>query len=306
MADYSLLNVRLPKKWWFRYKFLKYSARLVDRFPLLGKASRYIGYRFVNFANSGKSYKVHPEYVDLLKRDDEDANRPGSPYGYEDLWEIRTVLNYHNQLRRKDFEMVKGWESPFVYREAIKAVSEILKKDPEVHTMLDFGVAFGYLNSVLAKEFKDRQFIGVDRSPFVKFYNDHYFGDIKNLSFYAGDVFELLRQKDLKNGMLFHARTVVCLPPGFAKKLYRAAFQAGIQYVVGVEQVGVSRQTDQFYEFSDSPKESVFFRDFMYIHNYPGLLRECGYEIQDIDLVNTNSPYHQDFRLLRLVAKRVR
>lgn len=304
MVNYNHLTVRLPKKWWFRYKFMKASARLVDRFPIVGKASRFIGYRFVNFANSGKSFKVHQEYVDLLNKNEEDANRSGSPYGYEEYWEISTVINYHKQLGQKNFENIKS-ESPALYKEAIKILRDIFQKDPEAKAMLDFGVAYGHMNSVLAKDFQDRKFIGVDRSPFVKLYNDICFSNLQNLSFHAGDIFDLLSSNsELKNGLLFHARTMVCMPPRFAKKLYKAAFDASVRYIVGFEQVGVSRQTDRFYEFSDVPKESVFFRDFMYIHNYPGILKECGYAIQDIGLVRTNNP-HEDLRLLRFVAKRI-
>lgn len=304
MVDYSKLEIKPPLKWWIRYKFLRSSADLVGKFPILGKISRAIGYRFVNFGNSGQSFGVNKKYLELLKKDEENAHQSSSPYGYDsEIREIMVMLGYHQQLFHKDFETMRS-ESAALYREGIKTVAQVLKRDSEVSSMLDFGVSYGHMNAILAKQFKDKRFLGVDRSSFVKLYNERVFPERKNLYFYACDVFELLQKENLKNGLLFHARTLLLLPPSFIKKLYRAAFEAGFKYVVGFEQVGISRQTNKCYAFSEEPQPSVFYRDLMFIHNYPMLLRESGFQIEEIDLVKTNNP-HPDLRFLRFVAKRV-
>lgn len=305
MVDYSKLTISPPARWWFRYKLLRYSASLVERFPILCKISRGVAHRFLlDFGDSSRDFGVDPKYADLLEKDENNAHLPASSYGYDsEIVEIITMLKYQQQLNGKNFMTAKG-ESATLYREAIKTATSLLENDPEVSSLLDFGVSYGYMNSVLAERFSDRKFFGVDRSPFVKLYNERIFSNYKNLSFYAGDVFDLLNQQDFKNGLLFHARTLLLLPPSFIRRLYAAVFKAGFKYIVGFEQLGISRQTNKPYEFSDSPKKSVCYRRSMYTHNYPGLLKECGFSVQEIDLVKTNHS-HRDFRLLKFVAKRV-
>ena len=303
MVDYSKLEVNLPKRWWIRYKLSKYTARVLDRFPFIHRVVQGVHWRIGHLEMVRGQFKVDRKYVELLAQDAQDANRNDSPYGYDsEMREIGVVLEYQAQLKKKDFETCMS-ESPVLYREVIKTISELFEKDSEIPSMLDFGVSYAYLNSALAKRFPNKKFVGADRSPFVKLYNEWVFSDVKNLSIYAGDIFNLLQTESFKKGILFHARTALCLPPSFLKKLYGQAFKAGIKYIVGFEQCGVSRQTDSFYQFTDTPKPSVLFRNFMYTHNYPYLLKEAGYDVQEINLFKTNHP-HQDFRFLRFIAKR--
>ncbi|MDO8579988.1 MAG: hypothetical protein Q7S13_00740, partial [Candidatus Omnitrophota bacterium] len=70
----------------------------------------------------------------------------------------------------------------------------------------------------------------------------------------------------------------------------------------GMEQVGVSRETSKTFEFSEESVPSVLFRGFMFLHNYPGILKETGWKPEEIELVKTKHP-HEDFRILSFVAK---
>jgi hypothetical protein len=92
------------------------------------------------------------------------------------------------------------------------------------------------------------------------------------------------------------------LPPSFVHKLYKAVLNAGFSYIVGMEFFGVSRETSKVFEFSEDPVQSVFFRDFMFLHNYPGILKECGFKLEDIELIKTRHS-DEDLRLLSFVAK---
>lgn len=85
-------------------------------------------------------------------------------------------------------------------------------------------------------------------------------------------------------------------------KLYRAVRAAGFSYVYGTEQYGISRQTGKNFDFSFEHRASVVYRDFMYIHNYPEILKDCGFDLIRIDSIKTDHP-HQDYRVLSFVAK---
>lgn len=303
MTEYPHLTVKPPFRWWVRYRLAKATAHFLERAPLVAKLSRYVGYKLIHFANVGANYKASDKNVGLLEKNEETANRVGSPYGYNEIMELETVLTYHSQLMDKNFENVRS-ESPALYREAVNTLGKLFKSDPEVTSMLDFGVALGHMNSILARQFERVKFFGIDRSPLVKACNEVIYSDVKNLFFEAGDVFDLIRLKDFKSGVLFHARTILILPPSFVKKLYAEVYKAGFKYIVGFEQIGVSRQTNKPYAFSDEPKPSLHYRSFMTIHNYPALLKEAGFKVEEIDLVKTNHP-HEDLRIVKFVAKRV-
>ena len=114
----------------------------------------------------------------------------------------------------------------------------------------------------------------MDRGLFTKLYNENLFNEIKNLEFKSVDIFDFLKnEKNAGNSVFFHMRTMPYLPPSFVSKLYKAVFAAGYKYIVGVEQVGISRVTYQDFDFSEELRPSVIFRDEMFIHNYPGLLK---------------------------------
>ena len=97
---------------------------------------------------------------------------------------------------------------------------------------------------------------------------------------------------------------MVLMPPSFIIKFYTAAREAGFKYIFGAEQYGFSRQLQDQYEFSFEMKDSVGFRGSMYMHNYPALLKECGFEIIHIDSIKTDHP-HEDYRILSFCAKAI-
>ena len=129
------------------------------------------------------------------------------------------------------------------------------------------------------------------------------FSRIRNMQFIADDVFQSLKKNKFDDGLFFHVRTLVLLPKVFIERLYEAVAQAKFQYIVCVEQIGISRQTLQAYQFSEEDQPSVAYRDMMYIHNYPALLKRAGFSVVRSEIVKTDHP-HEDFHLLSITAKR--
>jgi len=233
---------------------------------------------------------------------EENAQEFSSGYGYADeAFELNVVLKYMQQIENgTTYENV---ESGAVYDEAIDALSTLLKEDKSIDTVFDFGICYAYIQSLLAKEFPNVLFSGIDRSKFTKTINKEVFSDYKNMEFIAGDVFEYLKGRQINNGVFFHMRTLTLLPEKFVTRIYKAAFDAGFKYIVGLEQYGISRATNIPYEYTNDYKASVPFRNGMSVHNYPGLITQANYTVLKTKSIKTNH-ISTDLRVLSILAKR--
>ena len=209
---------------------------------------------------------------------------------------------YYEQLQREEFDNIRS-ESVNLYPYAIEMLSPLFKSNSGIRLILNFGVCYVHIDNELADRFPQITFWGIDRSKLMKVFNEMTFGKKENVTYLAGDIFDLLESKRFDSGVFFHARTLCLLPKVFIERLYRKVFDAGFEYIVGIEQVGISRETGQFYQFSQDDKPSVLFRGRMYIHNYPGLANGCGFKLDYAELVKTNHP-HKDFRLLSFTARK--
>ena len=123
------------------------------------------------------------------------------------------------------------------------------------------------------------------------------------MNFIDGDIFNFLKNK-FDNSLFFSARTALIMPKTFLDELYQSVYKANYKYIILFEQIGISHETYQSYEFSDTDKPSVAFRWGMYLHNYPGLLKKNGYEVKESKLIKTDHP-HEDYRFLYIFAEKV-
>jgi hypothetical protein len=251
---------------------------------------------------SGPTERENRQYLALLQKDDAAPLAFDSGYGYADeAREIAVVESNRNQILSPDFARQRS-ESYALYQHAIPAMRRLLAENQDIPSFVDFGVSYAHLDSIIAAEFPNIVFYGVDRSPQTKTFNERYFSDIPNIQFHAADIMDFMTDMPLSGGVLFHMRTLTLLPPAFIQTLYAKARQAGIRYVVGMECIGVSRQTNQPYRFSDQPQPSILFRNSLYLHNYPGLLYEAGYQVERSQLVKT-APRHKDAQILSFTAR---
>jgi hypothetical protein len=159
-------------------------------------------------------------------------------------------------------------------------IGQLLKSDPSVKTVLDFGVLCAVPNYELAKRFPATEFVGIDRQELVKTLNERSF-QLPNLRFLAGDVLEALPQVARKGSptALFHARTACLCYPEFLRRLYRTCAQLDVQYVVLYETLSMSKSYLRFYDYENMPADAIGIRSIMYAHNYPAYLREAGYQV---------------------------
>lgn len=225
-----------------------------------------------------------------------------SGFGYlSESTELQTAKYYKNQIEGRNTS--SATESFDLYDHVVNVLGNLLTNDYSIEVVSNFGVSYAYVDSVLAKKFVDRKFVGIDRSKLTQLFNQDVFKNLPNLTFQAVDIFEYLASQS-KCGVLVHMRTCTLLPKDFLSSLYLAAYRSNVKYIVGFEQVGWSRETDRAYQFSDDDQNSVVFRGFMNIHNYPGILRAAGFRIERIEMLKTAHP-DEDYRIISFVAIKI-
>lgn len=224
-----------------------------------------------------------------------------SSFGYSGDVFFRELETAHKYKKQIDEGFKGPSESKKLYEHIIDT-STILLNSRNIPSYFNFGVSYAYTDSVLASKFPSIDFWGLERTDAAKIFNDRLFSNLTNLRILFGDVFDLFAKQRFDGGVFFHSRTLLLLPNEFVRRLYSAAFSAGFKYVFGTEQYGISRQTMKSYEFSYDPRDTVVYRDFMYIHNYPNLLLESGFKLRKIESIKTDHP-HQDCRILSFIAE---
>jgi len=307
-VDFETLVIQLPASYFIEYHKKKRLARFLGcsplrRFAVKGLAKVFPHKFVVELRNLALNYAHTEKYIEILRdrESKEGAANFGSEYGYkDDELEFAVAKYYKKQLLDRDAK--PATESFDLYDHAVGIVAALLTEDSLIAKTINFGVSYAHVDSILARMFPDRLFVGVDRSNLTKQFNYECFGDLSNISFEAENIMEYL-EADHSGSILFHMRTCTVLPQSFVEALYEKASRANVRYIVGMEQIGVSRQTDQPYRFSEGKQDSVVFRSFMHIHNYPGILREYGYDLERIELVKT-AHSDEDYRLLSFTAKK--
>ncbi len=281
------------------------AGKIIHHVPGLRKLMRYASVGFGALESFGGTEGNIQNGIRQRQRSDGDkALDFASGFGYENEMKELAVADYYRaQIESGELDRKRS-ESGVLYQHVFKLMPDLFKRDSEIREVLDFGVSYGYVDSVLARQFPQIRFHGIDRSRYTKEYNEQFFKDIENLKFHAGDVFEFFKMPRAGKSVLFHMRTAVVLPESFLYTFYRAAHERSFDYIVGIEQVGISRETGRAYTFTEDDKPSVLFRASMFIHNYPGILKKCGYDIIQTEMIKT-AHITPDFRLLSFVAKRV-
>lgn len=315
MADYHHLTIIEPVSWYetitpwrientFNYGFKKIlQSTAPGRFfinislSLLKKGTGY----FESCNDIVTKEQLHQKSLELLNGSIDHAQDFKSEYGYEDdIQEFGlTLMNY--QQWKKGFSGIKS-ESPVVFEQTLSTIGAMVHQDPAITSFLNFGVSYGNADARLSNHYPNVKFIGIDRSRLTKTFNEIQFQHIPNLEFIAGDIFEYLSSRSFRDGIFFTSRTMMIFPKAFVEKLYDAVHKAGFTYIVGLEPVGISRQTGKPYVFSDEDKPSVVYTNKMFIHNYPAILQKSGYSVLETGLIKTNNG-HRDFRIIKFIGR---
>lgn len=282
----------------FTYPLRVFVVQSKPLFALVARLHRFLSSRFVDLKTTLDKYS---RSVARLSSADKSGYELDSDFGYSGDVFVSELMTAHKYKKQIDSGFSGPGESRALYDHIISVSADLLKASGAKH-YFNFGVCYAYTDSILAKEFPDVSFVGIERTPAGKIYNDQFFSDIGNLSIIFGDIFEHLSKTRYDGGVFFHSRTLLLLPVEFVRKLYAAVHAAGFKYILATEPYGLSRQTRMSYRFSYNPQDSVVYRDFMYIHNWPNILKDCGFCLQRIEALKTGHP-HQDMRMLSFSAE---
>lgn len=280
-----------------RFKLHQRIGQVLFKTPRLNALLRKISGMMLSVLEDADRWRQRLEYSDVRERGNADEHGYDKKYG-----DLSAALSYALQIEEYDKGLHEQGEGKVLYQRQLETMRRLLESE-RPKRVLNFGVCFAYVDAILAREFPDTEFVGIDLSVYNKAFNEAAFSDVPNLKILAGDIFEELRSGDYRDCVFFHSRTLVLLPSGFISELYAAAAAAGFKWVVGFEQNGLSEETLEPYVFDTTDKASIVWRGGMYIHNYPGLVEGAGFDVESADLFTTGHTA-PDFKVLRFVAKR--
>ncbi len=229
----------------------------------------------------------------------------------------RTIEDHYSEendrkvwLRYKnDYDTSSPKSSEIYYRASkiLGSINEILLKDKEVKSVFNFGSTYGWLENEIAEFNPDCKVFGFDRRKVTKDLNDSVFKK-ENLEFvFDMDIHDYVNknQDKLKDSIFIHSNIGVYFLPKFLDKLYALLFEYGVKYIVIWEPSGISRVTNNYYQYSTKEQNPEIFRSVMVLNNYPNLLFKNNFEC--IKGKIERPPHgHSDFRSLHLISKAIR
>lgn len=292
-------DLDLPRSWWASYWAQRITGKILCRIPgyelLLARTVQFFRIARRAALVEGALRKNRSRAVgDVVE-----ASGFASGYGYESAAaELDIARMYKGQIASGQYPAA---ETPGVMAEAISILTDVITATSP-RRVVNFGVSYAYVDSVLAGRFPDVQFTGIDRSAEVCDLNRADFA-LPNISFLASDINEWIdAQADLSDCVFFHVRTAILLPQTFLGRLYDKLAARKTLAICGVEPVGVSRQINSFPAQSVDLWPSVSFRDELYIHNYIGLLASRGYRARYLKYVKT-AHVEKDVRMVSFVVQ---
>ena len=87
--------------------------------------------------------------------------------------DLTSAISYAKQVYDPDFATERHrTESHALYGEQERQLRDLLENDKKIKGVLNFGVCYDYIDSILAKMFVDLPFIGIDLSKYTKAFNE--------------------------------------------------------------------------------------------------------------------------------------
>lgn len=291
-------DIELSKSWWARYRLYRLAGGLLSRVPGFALNLARLETLVQRLRRAAVSEHAFRQNRQSAIGRGAGASSFDSGYGYASPdEELRVARMYKGEIASGQYV---ARESPALYAHLESALAAAIV-ERKVERVINFGVCFAHVDSLLAKRFPNVRFIGIDRSVAVCDLNRTEF-TASNMEFVAGDIIEwIASQQDLSRTLLFHSRTAILLPESFLDTLYSKLVEKQIDMICGYEPVGLSRETNSFYQQSYDQKPSVIFRDSLYLHNYAGILNRHGYKITRLEYVKTGH-VDDDVRILSFSA----
>jgi hypothetical protein len=168
-----------------------------------------------------------------------------------------------------------GWLKEF-YRDLFVAVADATN----AAEFYDFGVMCGQPDYEAAKLRRRVRFVGVDRQKTTARLNTNAYRTT-NIEFRAAEIEDVLSElpNDGTPRVLFHGRAATLCYPEKIRQLYRLCARKRVRAIALFENYSPSHALYRFLKFDEFPADSIIYKNDQFIHNYPKLLAEAGYEI---------------------------
>jgi hypothetical protein len=206
---------------------------------------------------------------------------------------------YFSWMNLQPPHLMFGWLKNF-YRDAM---IDILKSDPDIREMINFGVMCGQAEYEAGNMFPRVRFVGVDRQHETARLNTLAY-PLSNLQFKGEEIEDTLAGMDnTTQRAVFHGRTATLCYPRKMRELYKLCASKGVKYILLFENCSLSHKDHTFYSPDQMPADAIIYKNDQFVHNYRKLLEEAGYSVirsdvmfsplvspfSDMDLCSTHS-----------------
>jgi len=193
----------------------------------------------------------------------------------EEVWET-----YFRFMIGQPEDLMFGW----LNRRFQRAFAELAA--PPIERVINFGVMCAQPDFEAARRHAGVRFFGVDTQQQTERINRMAYS-AENLEFMAATIEDALPRIARPDGQtaLLHARTATLLFPQRLRNLYRLCAASGVRRIALFENHSISHDHYRFFRFEDMPRESIIYKNWQFLHNYPKLLEEAGYRITRQEVV---------------------
>ena len=220
-----------------------------------------------------------------------------SPYGYNEFQEIERF--FENIKRVKEKRKVELFFDRINY--VINETEKLIKLDSKIKNLASIGCSYAYYESIIANKFNDVNVHCFDRSEHTTILNRKEFS-LSNMKFYYGNILDFVAKKTNDSTIFNHMWTAAYFPKNLLDNIYSNLNKNKVKYIILIEPAGISQETGEMYKFSFQDSPSVKYRNNIFIHNYPGMLKKNNYLVQSCELTKIPGIYGEF--LLKIIAKK--
>lgn len=169
----------------------------------------------------------------------------------------------------------------------IPHIVSVLKSDAKLKSVLNIGCNYGYMDSIMAKQFPQVKFSGIDVNENIKEYNKDLI--LPNLEFISGYALEKLESNKLAADLVYFSSTATVIRNNELKKYFSilvnkskyVAISEPIwplpnKKIIAPHEISVQKSLPAFIQ--KNPLTSQF-GYLCYVHNYKELLQNAGFKI---------------------------
>lgn len=164
-----------------RFKLHQRIGQVLFKTPRLNALLRKISGMMLSVLEDADRWRQRLEYSDVRERGNADEHGYDKKYG-----DLSAALSYALQIEEYDKGLHEQGEGKVLYQRQLETMRRLLESE-RPKRVLNFGVCFAYVDAILAREFPDTEFVGIDLSVYNKAFNEAAFSDVPNLKILAGE-----------------------------------------------------------------------------------------------------------------------